>query len=563
MKNIVPLLILLGLTAQVFSAKTMVIFTSGTDSLRSLANLDSARFSDANFLMHKGASSTSTSLASIDSIRFYDGAAVFTPEMLYNAYTASPMKLTANKASVTLDLRNRTSGFTGEISTDAIDLLDTANADISTLASLSNLTVATQAVIPAGTVITLSYKTGNTFFAENGWSAWTAAPSLNCNLTGLSGRYLKLRWVLQANDTSALPAISKVSVYGNYASLPAYTSAISLTSYENERIITGPYAFGWESRDNAAVNSFTVNNNLATVMAAATGEFNKIYALTDWVARKPQGSYSWSIYPWDINQVYVSDTIHGHCMSYAEVLITGLTGLGYYARHWAIEEYVPQADGPNDHEVVEVWSNTLKKWVYQDPSLDTYYANPITGEPLSILEMHDIYMTSGNITNVDGKYHYGVYTPTYDWHRFQGYATTGFIRLTERNNFHSQPSPVFNDFGNGICGINAYHCWIDSLTQTCDSTITLFSGRKRDFWYTLNQASIKAKRSAEGTLTLEFGNSQPFFHQYAVSVDNGAPVVQTGAGYAWTLHNGMNTLTVTPEDNWGTQGLSSTITLTR
>jgi hypothetical protein len=564
MKKNILLLAVLGFSVfSAFAAKTMVLFTSGNDSLRNLAALDSIKFSGAspswNFLMHKGAGSTSTALTSIDSIRFYDGAAVLTPVMLFNAYTASPMKLTANNAAVTLDLRNLTSGFTGQIITDAIDILDTANAGISALASLSNATIATQAVVPSGAAIVLSYKTGDTYFVETGWTAWTAAPALNCELAGITGRYIKLRYVLTTNSASALPQISRVGVYGNFASLPSFAKNLTASSFQNERIVTSPYPYGWESRDQATVKSFTTTNNLAAVVAAKTNEFDKFYALTDWCARKPKGSYSWSTWPWDINQIYVGGSIKGHCMSYSITLITGLTGLGYYARHWAIQEAQPQP--ANNHEVVEVWSNTLKKWVYQDPSLDTYYADPVSGEPLSILQMHNINMTNGGITNVDGKYHYGVYTPTYNWQSLQGYTTCGFMMMTSRNNFHSQPAPAYADFGNGICGYNTFYCWIDNLTPTCDAA-NKFSGRVRDFWFTLNQASIKAKRGANNQLSLEFGNSQPFFKQYSIVVNGGAAVKQAGNTYTWTLNTGSNTIAVTPEDNWNTPGLPSTLAVT-
>ena len=560
MKQLKIILALAALSAvPVLCAKTMVLFTSGNDSLRNLSSLDSIKFSGAsgsrNFIMHRGTGNTVTALSTIDSIRFYDGAAVFTPEMLYNGATASPMILGTGKAFITLDLRNFTSGFSGEMSTDPIDCLDKDNAGVSALAVLSNATVATRTVIPAGAAVTLYYKTGNNYFNETGWTAWTVAPGLNCNLTGLSGRYLKLRYTMTTASKSALPQIAQAAVYANYSSLPQFVKTVTASSFVNERIVTGAYPFGWESRTTAAIQNFTTGAGLAAVVAAKTSEFDKIYALTDWCARKARGSTPSSPYPWDITRVYGSGTIYGHCMSYAEVLITGLTGLGWYARHWAIQEYTP---GNRNHEVVEVWCNALKKWVYQDPSLDTYYANPTTGQPLSILEMHDINMTNGAITNVDGKYHYGVYTDPYNWQTLQGYKTTGYMMMTTRNNFHSQPSPAYSEFGNGVCGYNTFPSYIDSRTLTCDNTMTKFSGRQRDFWYTLNQASIKAKQSSENQLTLEFGNSQPFFKQYMVSVDGGAFAAATSP-YVWTLHSGSNRLVVAPEDNWATRGLQSEI----
>jgi hypothetical protein len=592
-KSLALLGILLLAPLPALSAKSLVIFNRGTDTVRSLANLDSVKFTGTspafNFVMHKGGATFPVGFSNIDSIRFYDGIAVFSPEMLFNAYQASPMALAPGKAYVTLDLRNLSSNFTGEIITDAIDFLDTANGGVTVLAGLSNVTVRTQSTVPAGASITLYYKTGSTFFTETGWTSWTQAPATSCDLISLAGRYMKIRFVLTTNSKSSLPQISRVALYANYAGLPIFASPVTAASYQNERIVTSPLTFGYETRDNAAVKTFTTNNNLASVIAAKTDEFDKFYALADWTARRNNDrNYSWNPYPWDITQVFLSNgSVRGHCMSYAEVFITGLTGLGYYARHWAIEGYCP--DGPEplsyNHEVAEVWSNKYKKWVYIDATLDTYYADPVTHEPLSILQMHNIFVNTflnpgqtiydwdslnahilaiggmnAPIECHDGYYHYGTYEPVYDWGMTQGYTTCGFMELTERNNFHSQPAPSYSGFGQGMT--TTFHIWSDDHTPPYDNSMTKFSNRVRDFYWTLNQASIKAKRGAENSITLEFGNSQPFFKQYSVSIDGGAAAKQAGGAYTWTLHSGTNTVNVSPEDNWGTAGLPSTLSVT-
>ena len=74
-------------------------------------------------------------------------------------------------------------------------------------------------------------------------------------------------------------------------------------------------------------------------------------------------------------------------MRASEVMLTAASALGWQGRHWAIH-------GVRDtsHEVPEIWINELGKWVFFDPSLDTYYADQQSGEPLSLIEMHRIYL---------------------------------------------------------------------------------------------------------------------------------------------------------------------------
>jgi hypothetical protein len=269
-------------------------------------------------------------------------------------------------------------------------------------------------------------------------------------------------------------------------------------------------------------------------------------------------------------------------MSYAAVLISALTGLGYYARHWAIQGFRFM-----DHEVVEVWSNELKKWIYLDPSLDQYYTDPQTNEPLSLLEMHRIFVNTffrdgetlhmpmdqqrerikkmggqnAPIRCVDQGYHYGTYTTDYDWGWFHGYLAAGFLRLTMRNNFHSLPAPPFLYFGDGIEDDHGFPHWTDENPPLKTDRIKLFSDREQDFYWTLNQATFKAIRVSDHTLELEFDNSQPFFHHYIVTVNN-KPYPITECVYSWNLHPGENTLTVTPQNEWGDCGLSSQLSIT-
>jgi transglutaminase-like putative cysteine protease len=557
------------------NAKTMVIFKAGNDcSVHGLATTDSARFSGSapsqNLDVYGNLPVHSTALSNIDSICFFDGAIQLTADMLFNAAFAAPAVTDSPITHVTVDLRNRTVNDTAVIITDPIDLLDPSNNLVSHKGALAKAVVVIKADVPSGAWIKAYWSAGNSFFSENGWSAWSPGSGLYLQINSPPGRYLKLRFVLKAASTTQLPKLQGVTVCGNAVPGAAYAKSLQINSYQNEKIITGPYAFGWERRDQSKISGLITRFRLDTCGAQKTTEFEKVVALLDWVARRPKGSLSASPYPWDLDQVISSTgTIRGHCMSYAEVMVSALTGLGLYARHWAIEGI----DNMNNHEVVEYWNNSRKKWIYLDPSLDTYYKSTATGQPLSIIEMHNIYITRDllAIDVVDGQYHYGVYTTLYNWRSKHGYTTCGHMKLTERNNFHSQSSPSFDGFGQGFCGfsgVNMWHNWTDWKTPPYDNLhydcggqkITCHSGRVRDFWYTLNQASMKAKRTGEQEITVEFGESQPFFKQYRVSVDGGASTV-AASPYVWTLHAGANSLQVVPEDDWGDTGISSTLTV--
>jgi len=600
MKTIITSIMTLLVISSFLFAKTMVIYQNDSLSINPISSIERGKIiqTPASLTIFEQAQTLpeSASLNSIDSIRFYDVVRTITPEMLYNGEAATHVWTDLEKTCLTLDLRNMFTGFKGEAETDPMDLLDETGRGVAPDVMLRNLTIHTDVDTPTGTSIKLSYKTGNYFFSDSTWTDWLSTNSCNLEVANIGKRYIKLKYTLETTDKNIVPKLFRTIICANYTSAPSYSKSITVPQFANQYILKGAIPFGFEARDQSDVQQFIQTTKLDSIAATVSDEWEKMRLIMDWVARRNnvRTNITWGYYPWDINSVFLADdSIKGHCMSYAQVLVTALTGLGYYARHWAIQAGGSYADvnRVNNHEVVEVWSNKLQKWVYMDPSLDTYYMSRITMQPLSILEMHNIYtnyvlragetllIPASTITTrinntcapeimaVDSCWHYGddecvrtVTTAVSTWNscRQHGYTTCGFMQLTERNNFHSEPTPAYPYFGSGIRSYNNwFHCWMDEFTPPYGSQ-TNSNGRVRDFWYTLNQASIKAKRTGEKNIMLEFGQSQPFFKRYLVSVDSTAeePIESS---YEWDLHDGENIVTVTPEDNWGSRGLSSTI----
>ena len=154
----------------------------------------------------------------------------------------------------------------------------------------------------------------------------------------------------------------------------------------------------------------------------------------------------------------------------------------------------------------------------------------------------------------------GSYTENYDWGWFHGYLAAGFMQLTTRNDFHTHPEPEFRYFGDGIDENRGFPHWTDAKTPPKTDRIKIFSGRERDFYWTLNQAAHRATRTSENTLNIEFGHTQPFFDHYLVTIDDTSHA-QTEDPYRWTLHKGENMLAVAPVNEWGVRGIESYLTI--
>ena len=208
------------------------------------------------------------------------------------------------------------------------------------------------------------------------------------------------------------------------------------------------------------------------------------------------------------------------------------------------------------------------------------YADIKTEQPLSLLEMHNVYtnfiLRNGEVQrrgedvnlsrgqSLRGKHQIKCITNNYtygehqkwDWEYDQGYMTAGWMQLTPRNNWQSQPEPWCRAFANepdGYCGFPVY---IDEKTPIVEASTMLWYTRKRDLWWTLNQASFRLIRTGDATRAVECGNSQPFFKRYLARIDGGEwkPIDKL---FLWKLNPGLNRLEVTSEDEFGRRGIAS------
>jgi hypothetical protein len=130
---------------------------------------------------------------------------------------------------------------------------------------------------------------------------------------------------------------------------------------------------------------------LDQVIAGAKADMEVFLRLMNWVRAQ------WTPgrpdpYP-PINAIVILDKIRkgetgGFCAQYCFVLVQCLQSLGYKARYVTVK----------GHEVIEVWSPGLSKWVMLDPLYELYISNGIM--PLSVVEIHGTILRGGHALEV-------------------------------------------------------------------------------------------------------------------------------------------------------------------
>jgi hypothetical protein len=534
------------------------------------------------------------------------GEAELSPRDLYRGFEARKVLLEDAGRRLALDARVFDLGTErqGIVVTDPIDL-GSRTGIVGLAGRVTGAEVEVSALVPPGTSVEVEARSGANPLADSGWSPWRRLASFREMVRPLAGRYLQLRITLHgtaSNQSPARPALTGIKLRPTEVAAEPWRGKLAVLRDDLQKIVRSPIPFQYERPDQPKLQRFRQLAKLDEVVAGGRSDFEQLVRLMDWVGSglnlrdeawgEPRGGGR--PYPWDIEQVATITpqgklVVKGHCMSYAEVLIAAATALGYHARHWAIDGFRDMG-----HEVTEIWVPSLRKWVYFDPSLTSYYYDTQSREPLNVLELHWIvaerFLRPGEDMNwwvqgegkdeavkarvreVGGKTHvgcrvgpfcYGKPMPRdYDWGWNHGYLAAGFVQLTPRNDFHSHPEFASRHLGGAERMVaDGYPHWVDEKTpprREGNGQVSNWFTRPRDFYWTLDQAAIELVQGKEGTLLVHLGHSMPFFRQYRVRVD-GVEQKEVAQPFAWQLKAGVNRLEVAAVDHRGKAGLASVV----
>lgn len=249
---------------------------------------------------------------------------------------------------------------------------------------------------------------------------------------------MRLRAANAAGESDATPAIS-LTVPGLVAqvqqgpSLPPGDAGLPVR---------------YEHFDAPRVQQFAAREGIEAIVAGAATEFDAVLRLREWVASQFPFGEPDPYPPWDA--MIILDAIRagiseGFCAQYSQVMLQSLAALGMPARY--IE--VGKIDNPYAHFPLEVWFNTLNKWVVIDPSLNIHYER--NGIPLSALEIHDALVsgTADAVTVVEGAHRDG--RPPLDQWPLRTKSLYYYVRYHLKADHVSAPGePSFDRWGDMI-----------------------------------------------------------------------------------------------------------------
>lgn len=425
--------------------------------------------------------------------------------------------------------------------------------------------------VPAKTSVKAFVRFGSSpFIGDHSWTGWEPAKT-GSEYSLSDKRYMQWRAALSTSDPLVTPMIRGLRIKAGWENVSTNANTvIQAHVINNGKIITPSYPFSYEDLNHLDLKKYREDHKLDQIVKGARSEFEVMMRLLNWAYRVPLTS---NAYSWNWNDVTVTPVIaegssmpqlngpffQGRrmvemCLYPNQALIGAFLALGYQARHINIH-----SEGESGHEVTEVWSNQLNKWIYMDSTRDYYYYDPETGIPFNLLEIHNL--LAKQMPRVEtwkrpfapemgeeivSKLKVGQRQGNNPF-PIQGGGGThileimGHFRIIPRNDFLSNPLPVPVHTGDTMWGWDGFLNWYDDIFPKRDE-YQRYTNRASDFYQPLNQAKVYLTETEKaGVLKVEIDAFTPGgFESFLVSSNDGEWMSRKQNLWDWELQSGLN-----------------------
>jgi transglutaminase-like putative cysteine protease len=400
------------------------------------------------------------------------------------------------------------------------------------------------------------------------WSDWQTLKPDGGDLGGPSGRYFQLTLDLSTTNPLHTPRLKGVGIETSPQNGGDWTGRLRVIEAQNEEIVRSSVPFAYEPFDHQRLKKLRADYRLDRVVEGAKDELELATRLARWSAsRWERGHLKESYPPWDALEILKTHAdgkpIGGFCQQYNVVFLQACESFGIPGR--AVSIGVGDHGGKikgGGHEVVELWSNQFKKWIYLDGNMAWYAVDAASGVPLSLWELRQRQLPAsqgkpfGPIRTVEllegeGRRRWAGLT---DWPPFLE------LRLIPRSNFLEKQAPLPLNQGMRGWFWTGHYAWTDA-----DYPASLLYGnrvhRRGNWEWTLNQARFTLEADgAPGRLKVHLDTQTPGFDTFLADIDGKAARPVT-SGFIWQLHPGRNRLEVRPRNIAGREGITSRVVI--
>ncbi|MBT4482161.1 MAG: transglutaminase domain-containing protein [Candidatus Latescibacteria bacterium] len=495
----------------------------------------------------------------------------------WNESPFGPLNKTRAEYSIRISLDR--SAESGWLASPVIDLWKGDSEDfIIPLREIRKMRLIIEAEVPEGTKVEYFFRKGtNPQPFSDEWEPYQfvgRGPKLDFETGGadLNRRYVQFRAVLSTEDPLKSPVVRSANVTAELFERVPLHENIRVIDFENPPIKYSSVPWEWEKWDRSEFKELRERENLDEVIAGSRTQFDAQVKLLDYVTKRWRHNSPFPEFPaWDA--LSILDRIEyagggGYCLTFNNVLGGMCMAYGWQARFINVV----------GHEIIEVWNDEYGKWIFLDADYENNYNYAVeTGEPLNLLELHDLYLdyyfpghTLDWMTDkfewkkIDEDRPAPVKRGSLTHHkgtRTSGFINAAFMRMVPRNNWYEKPYPRPLTHGSGTnWPWNGYVNWYDERTPP-KRNYSWHTDRPRDMWPDLNKVHVDAASGfGNDRLFLRFETYTPNFSHFEVDVDD-TGWKKVGERWTWLLQSGRNTFRVRAVNKLGAKGKPSRVIL--
>ena len=410
------------------------------------------------------------------------------------------------------------------------------------------------------------FRSGTTAAPDDAsWSAWRAMESPEAKLKP-AGRYIQLAVELVTSHPMETPRLQGVRIQSAPKRGIDWVRRLKVVEQKKEKIVRSSIPFQYERHDHPRLQELRAKFKLDEVVKGAADEFEVMTRLAQWSARQWQRGHLNDAYPpWDaleILKLHSDGTpVGGFCQQYNLVFLQACESLGIPGR--AVSIGVGDHGGSirgGGHEVVELWSNQFRKWVYVDGNMAWYAVDGKSNLPLSLRELRQRQLLAvankefPAIRIVELLKERRRWTALTDWPPFLE------LRLIPRSNFLEQRDPLPLHQGMRGWFWTGHHVW-DDATHPCSMLYAHRVSDERNWDWTLNQVHFELESTASaGSFRVQIDTETPGLSRILAAID-GKDARPVQSGFEWRLHSGTNRLEIYPQNIAGRDGIRSFIVI--
>jgi hypothetical protein len=364
---------------------------------------------------------------------------------------------------------------------------------------------------------------------------------------GDGGRYLQIRYEITAPLKSVRMEVSPKRPLD-------WTKDLKVLEWHNAPLLRTSLPFEYEPFGHPRLKELRERFRLDDLAKDAASEFELVTRLAAWASRLWTDGHLKEGYPaWDALEILKPHAdgkpVGGFCQQYNLVFLQACESFGIVGRCVSI--------GPGDHgspirsghEVVEIWSNNYRKWVYVDGQAAWYFTDG--GDPLSLLELRERQLRGREVRCIE------IAKTKHVWKGIADFPPFIELRMIPRSNFLEKPSPLPLNQGMRGWFWTGHVAWTDREAQP-----SLLYGnrvsRRAEWEWTLNTVRLWFEAGKPGELRVHLETVTPGLETCVVDVNGDRPVAADGV-YTWTLRKGRNTLHAKARNVAGREGPTSRV----